>query len=62
MIATDEVRQLKKESRFETLVTPWTHEDEAEDIAFNSVWSTKSCNLGFVSGKGEIFLKMVEDY
>ena len=54
MIATaDEIRQLKKESHFETLVNPWTHEDEAGDIAFNTVWNTKSCNLGFVSGKGE---------
>ena len=28
-------------------------------IAFNSVWNTKACNLGFVSGLGEGFFKLV---
>ena len=36
MIATDEVHQLKIESRFETLVTPWTHEDEAEATVYGT--------------------------
>ena len=57
MIATNEVRRLKRESQFEILVTPWTHEDEAEEIAYNSVWNTKSYNLGFVAGRGEEFFK-----
>ncbi len=61
MIATDEVRRLKMESRFETLVTPWTNEDEAEDIAFNTVWNSKCCNLGFVAGRGAEFFKLAEE-
>ena len=44
-----------------TLVTPWTHEDEAKDIAFNTVWNTKCCNLGFVAGRGEEFFKLADE-
>ena len=61
MIATDEVRRLKMESRFETLVTPWTHEDEANDIAYQTVWNSKCCNLGFVAGEGADFFKLAEE-
>ena len=61
MIATDEVRRLKRESLFDILVTPWTHEDEAENIAYNTIWNTKSCNLGFVAGRGEEFFKLVAE-
>ncbi len=61
MIATDEVRRLKMESRFETLVTPWTNEDEAEDLAFNTVWNSKCCYLGFVAGRGAEFFKLAEE-
>jgi hypothetical protein len=61
MITTDEVRRLKMESRLETLVTPWTNEDEAEDIAFNTVWNSKCCNLGFVAGRGAEFFKLAEE-
>jgi hypothetical protein len=61
MKTTEEIRQLKKERHYETLVTPWTNEDEADDIAFNSVWNSKSCNLGFVSGRGAEFFKSVKE-
>ena len=61
MIATDEVRRLQREAQFETLITPWTNEDEADDIAHTTVWNTKSCNLGFVAGKGEDFYKLVKE-
>ena len=61
MEATDDVRRLKHESHFETVVTPWTDLDDAKAVAYNTVWNTKSCNLGFVSGKGEVFLKLVEE-
>jgi hypothetical protein len=61
MIATDEVRRLQREAQFETLITPWTNEDEAEDIAHTTVWNMKSCNLGFVAGKGEVFYKLVKE-
>ncbi len=37
-------------------------EDEPGDIAFNTVWNTKCCNLGFVLGKGEDFLKLVKEW
>ena len=36
-------------------------EDEPGDIAFNTVWNTKCCNLGFVLGKGEDFFKLVKE-
>ena len=29
-------------------------------IVFNSVWNTKACNLGFVSGTGEAFFKLFD--
>ena len=61
MIATDEVRLLKKEGYYDDLITPWTNEDEPGDIAFNTVWNTKCCNLGFVLGKGEDFFKLVKE-
>ena len=61
MIATDEVRLLKKEGYYDDLITPLTNEDEADDIAYNTVWKTKCCNLGFVSGKGEDFFKLVKE-
>ena len=61
MNATDDARRLKHESHFETLVTPWTDADEAGDIAYNAVWATKACNLGFVSGKGAEFYKLVDE-
>jgi len=35
--------------------------DEAGDIAYNAVWATKACNLGFVSGKGAEFYKLVDE-
>ena len=57
MIATDEVRLLKKEGYYDDLITPWTNEDEPGDIVFNTVWNTKCCNFGFVLGKGEDFFK-----
>ena len=57
MIATDEVRLLKKEVYYDDLITPWTKEDEPGDIVFNTVWNTKCCNFGFVLGKGEDFFK-----
>ncbi len=61
MIATDEVRRLKTEAQFETLITPWTLEDTADNIAYTTVWNTKSCNLGFVAGKGAAFFKLVKE-
>ncbi len=60
MKATDDVRRLKHDSHFETTVTPWTTADEARAIAYNSVWNTKACNLGFSSGLGAEFYKLVE--
>ena len=59
MIAADDLRRLKNEEHYDDIVTPWTHEDEAGSIAFNTVWNTKACNLGFVSGLGEGFFKLV---
>ena len=61
MNATDEVRRLKHESHFETIVTPWKTLDEAKDIAYNSVWNAKCSNLGFTSGLGEEFYKLTEE-
>jgi hypothetical protein len=61
MIATDEVRLLKKEGYYDDLITPWTNEDEPGDIVFNTVWNTKCCNFGFVLGKGEDFFRLVKE-
>lgn len=43
------------------VTVPWTSEDDANQIANDTVWNSVYCNIPFVQGRGEDFFKLVKE-